>query len=455
MVKSGLARAAFAAAIFLTVGVAAAHGGDLRPLDASMAPRDALQRLGVAPPAPSAPETRAAPPTPSAAVSGPDPAVRAALERAARPAPPPLSPVSLAVAPQSLAKPAAPRPTPRPAPAPPAAAQVIAEPASAQPPAAAPSRPKRGLFGGLLARLSLADDDAAPARAAEADARPATAAPPALKAPTGEAPAMWRIADEDSVVHLFGTFHLLPDGVAWRTPAYRAAMAASPVTVVEADVDSADAELEMRTLIIRHGLNPPGVTLSAILGPERARRLQRVANDLGVPMATLEPQRPWLALIGLAAVAMERAGYDADRGVETVVLAEAAREEDAIVHLETLEFQIKALASLDETEMLGNFDASIAQFDDFEALAERMLDAWRRGDVAAVDELVLGDLRRDAPGAYRILITDRNRRWVREIMAMLEADEDHFVAVGAGHLAGEQSIVSMLRALGYAVERVQ
>lgn len=274
-------------------------------------------------------------------------------------------------------------------------------------------------------------------------------------AATAPAPALWRLADDDSEIFLFGTFHILPPDVDWRTPAFEAAMKATVTTVTEADVSSAEAQMAIAGLVGRLGLNPEGTTLSSTLGKARARRLAKTAAQFGLSMQALEPYRPWLALITLSTVAMQRLGYDASSGVETVVLAQAAAERDKVDHLETATFQIEALASLDETEMLANFDASMDQFDEIAVVTQRMLDAWRTGDVDTLETEFLGELSADAPGAYATLIVARNANWTDAIDTMMKGEGSIFIAVGAGHLVGDDSVVSMLSARGYAVERVQ
>ena len=42
-----------------------------------------------------------------------------------------------------------------------------------------------------------------------------------------ESPALWRLSDDDSEIWLFGTVHLLPPGLQWRSPAFEAAFAAA------------------------------------------------------------------------------------------------------------------------------------------------------------------------------------------------------------------------------------
>ncbi len=268
-------------------------------------------------------------------------------------------------------------------------------------------------------------------------------------------PAMWRLADPDSEITLFGTFHILPADVEWTSAKFDAAMAASETTIVETDATSPQAQVEIQEAVAELGLNPPGVTLSQTLGPDRAAALTALAEELGVPLAALEPMRPWLALISLTQVVFQKAGYDPAQGVEAAVLARAAEEGDAVAYLETAAYQIEALASLDGEEMYANFDTTIDQFAEFDALTARLLKAWRTGDVEGIERDILAPLREVSPGAYETLFTRRNRSWTGEIEALMAGEGDYFIAVGAGHLVGPDSVVAMLRDRGYAVERVQ
>ena len=278
----------------------------------------------------------------------------------------------------------------------------------------------------------------------------------APSAPEGPAsPAMWRVADEDTEIFLFGTFHLLPKDADWRTDAFAEAMAETGTTVLEVNTDSPAARASVAKLMQEYGRNPPGVTLSSILGPERAAKLKTVADRYGVPMATLETARPWLALLTLSLVGMQKEGFDPTHGVEAVVTEQARKENDAYDYLESVEYQIKALASLDGPELLAEFDVTLEQFDDLKGFTSRMLTAWRSGDVAAIEDIVIADLRETAPDAYESLIVARNRNWVETLTGWLEAEGDYFVAVGAGHLVGPDSVIAMLKDEGWTVERVQ
>ncbi len=269
------------------------------------------------------------------------------------------------------------------------------------------------------------------------------------------APAMWRVSDADSEIYLFGTFHLLPASLNWTTPALDEAMEKTPITMTEADTDSPEAQQSLAVLVRELGLNPPGVTLSSQLGPERAKQFALVAERFGAPMAAFEPMRPWLAFISLAVGAMQSKGYSAEAGAENVIQAKAAAQKDQFLHLETAEFQLRALAGLSSEEWLADFERGLAQIADFEGFSQRTLEAWRTGDLDSIEAEMIGPMKTAAPGAYKALMVDRNENWLAQIEKIMAGSDDYFIAAGAGHFIGEDGVVEMLKKKGYAVERVQ
>lgn len=154
------------------------------------------------------------------------------------------------------------------------------------------------------------------------------------QAATEDRPAMWRIADADSTIYLFGTLHLLPSDIQWKSDRYEAAMKTADTTITEADTASPEALAAVQAAVRQYGFNPPGVTLSETLGDKRATQFSSFADKLGMPMSALEPLRPWLALLSLAQIVYQKAGFNLAQGVEASILTQAKAEGDTLAYLE-------------------------------------------------------------------------------------------------------------------------
>ena len=78
--------------------------------------------------------------------------------------------------------------------------------------------------------------------------------------------------------------------------------------------------------------------------------------------------------------------------------------------------------------------------------------AWRRGDEATLAKL-LAEGFEEYPDLYRPLTTDRNRRWVPKIEALLDDRDDYLIVVGTLHLVGRDSVLELLKKQGYRVRQ--
>lgn len=272
----------------------------------------------------------------------------------------------------------------------------------------------------------------------------------APRAPASE-PAIWRIADADSEIWLYGTVHLLPLDLAWRGPRLETAFAAADEFITETDTSDA-ASAEIARLAQELGALPAGETLNARLSADYAARLQRSAEHLGVDPNTLQRQRPWLTALQLSYAMATRAGHRPEAGVEAVLTPQAQTRGMRISHLETPAQQVRILASLSPDDELHFLRLTL---DDIEGGADALAamdQAWARGDVEALSALLEPQWRAAGPGVHNALILDRNRAWADAIEARLEGSGRIFIAVGAAHLVGDGSVVDLMRERGIDVE---
>ncbi|MGE0828447.1 MAG: TraB/GumN family protein [Hyphomonadaceae bacterium] len=266
-----------------------------------------------------------------------------------------------------------------------------------------------------------------------------------------EGPALWRVADEDSEIWLFGTVHVLPRSMRWRNERIDAAFNAADTVVFETDVGPEGAA-RLQTLFLEQGYDRTGEPLSARLPAEDSARFIRVARKFGVSPALLEPMRPWYAALQLSFLALQAEGQEADSGVEAVLSAEADAQNKRRAYLETAEEQVGFLANLPADVELEFLITSLRQIEEEDQSIAALDAAWARGDTERLAALLNGLIEEAGPEVHAALITDRNARWTRDIEAMLAGEGRIFIAVGAAHLVGRDSVVAQLRARGHTVE---
>ena len=265
-------------------------------------------------------------------------------------------------------------------------------------------------------------------------------------------PAIWKASDADSEIWLFGSVHLLNEDSVWRTDILETALSEADLFYYEVPLD-AEAQAEIQALVQQRGLNGEGETLNGYLTDEQAALLEEIAPSVGLTAAQMQPMKPWLANLTLGVMAIQKAGYNPQSGVEMKLIAETpdARER----FLETPEEQIMILSGGSDEVQAGALQATLEQLRDDPDLFDRMVAAWENGDADALDTLMVDSMKDVDPAVYEALIVRRNAAWVEDIKALMEGDEDALVTVGAGHLVGEGGVPALLQAEGYTVERVQ
>ena len=244
--------------------------------------------------------------------------------------------------------------------------------------------------------------------------------------------------------------HVLPPGLHWRTPVIGRAISRSDVFVFEVPQDQASLA-QLNSLIQAQGFLPPGQTLRAQLHPAALPDYDAALAASGLNAAGVDRERPWLAGLQMMFAQIGKLKFSASDGVDSVLMAEAARDNKQMRYLETIAEQFALLAPDDRELELQEFESGLKDLRDMAGGLEPMLHAWSTGNQAELDRLINGDLD-EFPEARKLLLDDRNRRWAPKIEAMLKEKHVFFITVGAGHLTGPMGVPALLRKAGYKVE---
>lgn len=263
-------------------------------------------------------------------------------------------------------------------------------------------------------------------------------------------PSLWHVKGEQGEVYLLGSVHVLPATVRWRDPSIGRALSRSDVFVFEVPED-AQAVAELQGLIQAHGYMPPSQSLRDELHPEALADYDAAIKASGLPEALVDRERPWLAGIQLMFAQMSKLNFAASNGVDSILMADADKGHKQMRYLETIAQQFALLMPDDPKLELQEFESGLKDLRDVAGGIQPMVDAWSQGDQAKLDALINGDLK-DYPEARKLLLDDRNKRWVPQIEAMLKEKHVFFITVGAGHLTGAAGVPALLRADGYKVE---
>lgn len=274
----------------------------------------------------------------------------------------------------------------------------------------------------------------------------------ALAAAKKEEPAIWTIQKPNgATITLFGSVHLLPDGESWRTKALQEAYEAADVIVLETDL-SVMGSSQMQSYLAKHSLNPPGVTLTRLLSPEQKATVARGAEAAGMNLAAMDGFQPWFAALQISVGYAVSQGFRPDQGVDTRIETDGRADGKAIAYFEKTREQLDLFIELPLDEQIAFLVLGAQEIIDRPDELKTLIDAWSRGDVSEIDDLMNRGLE-GSPGVARALLADRNARWVKVIGEFFLKDKNSYlIVVGAGHLAGDDSVIAMLRDEGVEVE---
>ncbi|MEY3704521.1 MAG: hypothetical protein RLZZ561_2141 [Pseudomonadota bacterium] len=278
------------------------------------------------------------------------------------------------------------------------------------------------------------------------------AAAPALAAPSRDAdPALWVMRDADTTVYLFGTVHLLPAGLTWFDDAVAKAFHASDELQME--ILPIEDPASLAPLIMKLAVDPKGRTMAQRLPPKDHAAYRTALTRIGLPVDQLEPLEPWFVTLQASALLYRQAGYDPKLGAEAILAEAAKRAGKKLTAFETPKEQFAILDSTPEAEQLMGLRDLTYKADQQMALINKVIDHWAQGKVDKAGQL-LNEAMKSAPETARLVLTDRNARWAKQLQARMAQPGTVFVAVGAGHLAGVDSVQDYLTRAGFKIERL-
>ena len=276
-------------------------------------------------------------------------------------------------------------------------------------------------------------------------AAPAAARPPVAK------PALWEVSDPDTKIYLFGTIHLLPPQYQWRSAKLDEAMTASQELVVETLVDPQKFMAAMAGLAFDTPNLPP---LAERVPPKKRAALAALIAKTGQPPRAFDRMETWAAAVLLISQRFRDMGLQGDEGVEMILRKAFTEKGKPLAELESTTEQFGFFDTLPERAqrqlLEGAVDNPTAMRKEFDA----MLAAWVRGDVPAIARTFNHDLS-DSPELQKALLARRNANWAKWIEQRMARPGSVMIAVGAGHLAGKDSVIQILQKDGYKVRRLQ
>jgi uncharacterized protein YbaP (TraB family) len=260
---------------------------------------------------------------------------------------------------------------------------------------------------------------------------------------------LWELHGKHNTVYLLGSIHVLRASDYPLAPVVLEAYAHAGSVLMEIDLDEINSETVQSEMLASATL-PDGKTLPDVLGKQRYEKAAALAREVGVDLSLFDQYAPWFAAEAISELQLTQLGFQPETGVEMYFMDRARGDGKSVAGLETAHDQISVFQNMSMDTQAEYLMASLEQAHDLPKQVDSMVRAWQRGDTQWFETELKSDLGRD-PNLYQSVLGSRNRKWVPKIEALLNDDKNYLVIVGTGHLAGQGSVIDLLKKDGVVV----
>lgn len=262
-------------------------------------------------------------------------------------------------------------------------------------------------------------------------------------------PALWVLKDKDTTIYLFGTVHILKPGLSWFDEAVKDAFDESDELVIEMIKPDPAA---MVKIVNDLAIDTTGVSLRDKLSAENRANYEAAMISLELPVNAFDPLEPWFASVSMSLVPLMKSGYANSSGVEDALTSHAKVQNMKLVGLETAEQQLGFFDNLPEDVQIRFLNFNVDSIGEIADGMENMVAHWANANISALAELMNAGLEEKI--LYETLLSNRNAKWAEWVNERMDQPGTVFLAVGAGHLAGDASLQAQLKTHGLKAKRV-
>ena len=263
---------------------------------------------------------------------------------------------------------------------------------------------------------------------------------------------VWMVEKDDSLMFIGGTIHILTDQDYPLPAAFEKAYRQSRRVIFETDLNKMESP-EFQQYILAELSYSDGRNLQQVLREDTYLSIASFFSERGMSMSSIDNFKPGMVATLMAVVELQRLGIDGT-GVDAHFNQRVDQDQKTRGQLESVEDQIAYIANIgtdNPDEMLAY---NLADMEKLPELWQSMQQAWRSGNLEALDEVAASPLRDDFPEIYQALLVDRNNAWMPQIVAWSKTMEVEFVLVGALHLVGSDGLLTQLSRRGYKITQL-
>ena len=259
---------------------------------------------------------------------------------------------------------------------------------------------------------------------------------------------LWKISGNGlkKPSYLFGTIHLTCDSSLDANTLN--ALEATEQLYLELDMDDKSIQMQMMKLMMMKD----GAKLSTLLSPEDFKILDEfMKKNLNMSVKLFDSFKPFM----ISSMLFPKMLDCKSQSVESELMKITKEQNEEIFGLEKAEDQMKVFDEIsyqDQVDELlktvkDNLEKDKKEFNEMMAI-------YQNKDIEGMLKMMNDSDNKITSENQDILLNDRNKNWI-PIMIKTMKDKPTFFGVGAGHLAGEEGVIKLLRKQGFKVEAVK
>ena len=259
---------------------------------------------------------------------------------------------------------------------------------------------------------------------------------------------LWKISGNGlkQPSYLYGTIHITCD-VALDENTLNA-LEATQQLYLELDMDDKSMQMQM----MKHMMMKDGVKLSTLLNPEDFQIVDEfLKKNLKMSAKLFDSFKPFM----ISSMLFPKMLDCEHKSVESELMKITKEQNEEVFGLEKVEDQMKVFDAIpyqDQADELlktvkGDLEKDKKELDE-------MMTIYQNKDIEGMLKIMTDSDNKITSENQDVLLNNRNKNWI-PVMIKTMKDKPTFFGVGAGHLAGEEGIIKLLRKQGYKVEAVQ
>ena len=259
---------------------------------------------------------------------------------------------------------------------------------------------------------------------------------------------LWKISGnglkQDS--YLYGTIHITCDATLDENTLK--ALKATEQLFLELDMDDKSMQMQMMKLMMMKD----GVKLSTLLSPEDFQIVDEfLKKNLKMSAKLFDSFKPFM----ISSMLFPKMLDCEHKSVESELMKVTKEQNEEVFGLEKVEDQMKVFGEIPYQDQVDELLKTVkGDLEKDKKELDEMMTIYQNKDIEGMLRMMDDSDNKITSENQDVLLNNRNKNWI-PIMIKTMKNKATFFGVGAGHLAGEEGVIKLLRKQGYKVEAVQ